>query len=157
MAQEIERKFLIAGDFRTEAKESSRIVQGYLSSAGENTVRVRVCGKRGYITVKGPSDPTGIERYEWEKEIPVTEAKELLKLCNPGIIEKTRYKIKYRSHVFEVDEFHGENEGLIMAEIELSSPSESFERPSWLGQEVTGDQRYYNSYLARNPYSGWRC
>ena len=130
---------------------------GSLQIARENTVRVRVCGKRGYLTVKGPSDPTGTERYEWEKEIPVTEAKELLRLCKSGIIEKTRYKIKYGRHIFVVDVFHGENEGLIMAEIELSSPGESFERPSWLGKEVTGDQRYYNSYLSRNPYSGWRC
>lgn len=157
MAQEIERKFLIAGDFRGEAMESTQIVQGYLSSAEEHTVRVRISGKRGYITVKGVSDPSGIERFEWEKEIPVREAQDLIKLCNPGIIEKTRYKIKCGRHYFEVDEFHGENEGLIIAEVELSSPDESFERPSWLGKEVTGDQRYYNSYLSRNPYSGWKC
>ncbi|MGB8357752.1 MAG: CYTH domain-containing protein [Bacteroidales bacterium] len=157
MAQEIERKFLIAGDFRGEASEETQVVQGYLSSAAEHTVRVRISGRRGYITVKGASDPAGIERFEWEKEIPVTEARDLLKLCYPGIIEKTRYKIKCGSHFFEVDEFHGENEGLIIAEVELSSPDEFFERPSWLGKEVTGDQRYYNSYLSRNPYSGWRC
>jgi adenylate cyclase len=157
VAQEIERKFLIAGDFRSKAERATHIVQGYLSSASERIVRVRVSGKNGFITVKGMADQSGIERFEWEKKIPVKEAEELLNLCEPGVIEKTRYRIKSGKHIFEVDEFHGDNEGLIVAEIELSSADEFFERPAWLGKEVTGDQRYYNSYLSRNPYSGWKC
>ena len=155
MAQEIERKFLISGDFRKEARRASRIVQGYLSSAMERAVRVRISGKRGYITIKGVSDKSGIERFEWEKEIPLKDAEELLKLCEPGVIEKTRYKIRSGKHVFEVDEFHGDNEGLIVAEIELSSGDESFEKPTWLGKEVTGDQKYYNSSLSKNPFQRW--
>ncbi len=157
MAQEIERKYLIRGDFRRRVTRGTRIVQGYLSSVMERAVRVRISGKRGYITIKGVSDKSGIERFEWEKKIPLKDAEELLKLCEPGIIEKTRYRVKCGRHIIEVDEFHGENEGLIVAEIELSSADESFEKPAWLGREVTGDQRYYNSYLSRNPYSGWKC
>ncbi len=150
MAQEIERKFLVEGEFRESAVEAFRIAQGYLCSVPERTVRVRIKGEKGFITVKGRGSESGMSRYEWEKEIPVAEARELLKLCEPGIIDKTRFIIPAGSHVFEVDEFHGANEGLVLAEIELSSEAESFPRPAWLGREVTGDPRYYNSTLKNN-------
>ena len=120
------------------------------------TVRVRTRGNQGFLTIKGRSNHAGISRYEWEKEIPVEEAKELLNLCEPGIIDKTRYYIDFGRHTFEVDEFHGDNEGLTMAEIELTSEDEAFETPSWLGEEVTGDRRYYNSYLAKMPFTTWK-
>ena len=156
MAQEIEKKFLVAGDFKPFAKKATRIIQGYLSSVPERTVRVRVKGEKGFITIKGIGNQSGASRYEWEKEIPVEEAKELLNLCEPGIIDKTRYYIDFGRHTFEVDEFHGDNEGLTMAEIELTSEDEAFETPSWLGEEVTGDRRYYNSYLAKMPFTKWK-
>ncbi|MDR2622381.1 MAG: CYTH domain-containing protein [Dysgonamonadaceae bacterium] len=147
MLQEIERKFLVSSDFKPFVSQSIRIVQGYLSSVPERTVRVRVKGDKGYIAVKGISDAGGLSRFEWEKEIPVSEAQELLKICEPGLIDKTRYQVPYGNHTFDVDEFHGPNEGLMIAEIELSSEDETFEKPSWLGREVTGDVRYYNSML----------
>jgi adenylate cyclase len=156
MAQEIERKFLVTGDFRGEAGKATRIIQGYLSSVPERTVRIRIRGEKGFITIKGPGNATGVIRYEWEKEIPVTEAEELLTICEPGVIDKTRYEIIKGNHVFEVDEFYGENTGLILAEIELSSEDEVFERPHWLGDEVTGDSRYFNSELIRYPFSKWQ-
>ena len=155
MSQEIERKFLVAGDFKQFAKKSVRITQGYLNSAPERTVRVRLKGEKGYMTIKGLSSESGLSRFEWEKEIPMTEAQELLKICEPGVIDKTRYLIDVGSHTFEVDEFYGENEGLVMAEIELSSEGEHFVKPEWLGEEVTGDIRYYNSMLMKNPYKNW--
>ena len=130
MAQEIERKFLVAGDFKPFAKKAIRITQGYLSSVPERTVRVRIKGEKGFITIKGIGSASGASRYEWEKEIPVAEVEELLKICEPGVIDKTRYLINVGSHTFEVDEFYGENEGLVMAEIELSSEDEEFIRPS---------------------------
>ncbi len=157
MALEIERKFLVTGEFRSEAVESTRIVQGYLCSAPGRTVRIRTRDNKAYLTIKGSAGPAGISRYEWEKEIPLAEARELLRLCEPSLIEKTRYLIRYEDHLFEVDEFSGDNAGLIIAEVELKSEDEYFEKPSWLGKEVTGDIRYYNSYLSGNPYSGWRC
>ena len=153
--QEIERKYLVAGDFRSYSHSSQRIVQGYICSDSKRTVRIRIYGDKGYLTVKGKSYDGGLSRFEWEKEIPVDEAEALLHLCEPGIIDKVRYLVEYEGHVFEVDEFHGENEGLLMAEIELSSPDEEFARPEWLGTEVTGDRRYYNSYLTRYPFSKW--
>lgn len=156
MAQEIERKFLVCGDFKNEAYASERICQGYLSSVPERTVRIRIRGERGYITVKGAGSRTGMSRYEWEKEIPVEEARELLQLCEPGVIDKIRYLVKAGKHVFEVDEFAGENRGLVMAEIELGGENEEFIHPQWLGEEVTGDVRYYNSYLSRVSYSQWK-
>lgn len=156
MAQEIERKFRVTGDFRGEAGKVTRIIQGYLSSVPERTVRIRIRGEKGFITIKGPGNATGVIRYEWEKEIPVTEAEELLTICEPGVIDKTRYEIIKGKHVFEVDEFYGENTGLILAEIELSSEDEVFERPHWLGDEVTGDSRYFNSELIRYPFSKWQ-
>ncbi|MEA5006660.1 MAG: CYTH domain-containing protein [Rikenellaceae bacterium] len=155
MAQEIERKFLVKGDFKNLAVKSTRIIQGYLSSIPERTVRVRVKGDKGFITIKGIGSSSGASRFEWEKEITTTEANELLALCEPGVIDKTRFLVKAGPHTFEVDEFYGENEGLTVAEVELSSEEESFERPDWLGKEVTGDSRYYNSMLMKNPYTKW--
>jgi len=155
MAQEIERKFLVKGDFKNLAVKSTRIIQGYLSSVPERTVRVRVKGDKGFITIKGIGSTSGASRYEWEKEISTTEANELLAICESGVIDKTRFLVKAGPHTFEVDEFYGENEGLTVAEVELSSESESFERPEWLGEEVTGDARYYNSMLMKNPYTKW--
>ena len=156
MAQEIERKFLVDGDFRSEAFKAVRITQGYLSSAPERTVRVRVKDDKGYITVKGVGDESGVSRVEWEKEIPVDDARELLRICEPGVIDKTRYLVEVGTHTFEVDEFYGDNEGLTVAEVELSDPNEAFGKPSWLGEEVTGDKRYYNSFLSGHPYRTWR-
>lgn len=156
MAQEIEKKFLEAGDFRQSVRKATRITQGYLSTVPERTVRVRVKGDKGYITIKGIGSESGASRFEWEKEIPVEEVMELLKICEPGVIDKTRYLVDVGSHTFEVDEFYGDNEGLTVAEVELGSEDEAFERPQWLGQEVTGDMKYYNSMLIKNPYKNWK-
>ena len=157
MAQEIERKFLVSGDFKKEAYGSVRITQGYLSSVPQRVVRVRVKGEKGYLTIKGAANETGVSRFEWEKEISLQDAQSLLQLAEPGIIDKTRYLIKNTdgNHIWEVDEFHGENDGLIMAEIELSNENDPFNKPEWLGKEVTGDKRYYNSFIAHNPYKNW--
>lgn len=155
MAQEIERKFLVRGEFKSLAYASERIMQGYLSSVPERTVRVRVKGDKGFLTIKGIADEEGVSRYEWEKEIQVNEAQELMKLCEPGVIDKIRYFVKCGTHIFEVDEFRGENAGLIVAEVELQSVAEEFERPVWLGVEVTGDRRYYNAMLSKRPYTKW--
>jgi adenylate cyclase len=156
MAQEIERKFLVLNDlYKSSASRSFRIRQGYLSSNPERSVRVRIKGDSGFLTIKGASDPTGISRYEWEKMIPVNEAEELLCLCEPGAIDKVRYEIKFGNHIFEVDEFFGENLGLVVAELELTSEDEKYQRPDWLGREVTGELKYYNSQLARRPYNLW--
>lgn len=155
MAEEIERKFLVTGEFKSQAYAESRIVQGYISSARGRTVRVRIRDSRGYLTIKGASNASGTSRYEWEHEIPLAEAEELMKLCEPGVIDKTRYLVRSGVHTFEVDEFYGENRGLVVAEVELSSEEESFLKPGFLGQEVTGDVRYYNSQLMKNPYRSW--
>ena len=155
MAQEIERKFLVIGDFKSQAFEQSRIVQGYISSARGRTVRVRIRNGRGYLTIKGASNESGTSRYEWEKELPLHEAEELMKLCEPGVIDKTRYLVRSGEHIFEVDEFYGENEGLIVAEVELNAEDEAFVKPSFIGQEVTGDVRYYNTQLMKKPYTTW--
>lgn len=155
MAQEIERKFLVKGEFKSLALKSTRIIQGYLSSVPERTVRVRVKGDKGYITIKGIGSKSGASRYEWEKEISVQEAEELLAICEPGVIDKTRFIVKAGPHSFEVDEFYGENLGLTLAEVELTSEEERFDRPAWLGEEVTGDSRFYNSMLMKNPYTKW--
>jgi adenylate cyclase len=156
MAQEIERKFLVKSDaFKSEASKSTRITQGYLSSVPERTVRVRIKGAAGYITVKGIGNASGASRYEWEKEIPVSEVEELLKICEPGVIDKTRYEVKCGDLKFEVDEFYGENQGLTVAEIELPDESTAFNKPEWLGEEVTGNSKYYNSMLMKNPYTKW--
>ena len=156
MALEIERKFLINGDFKQDAYAYEEVVQGYLSSVAERTVRIRIKGDKAYITIKGIGNESGMSRYEWEKEISVTDAHELIKLCEPGIIDKVRYYIKNGEYIFEVDEFRGDNEGLIIAEIELKDESGEFSRPAWLGEEVTGDKRYYNASLVKNPYKNWR-
>ena len=156
MAQEIERKFLVKGDFKQEVFKSTRITQGYLSSVPERTVRVRVKGEKGFITIKGIGNESGASRYEWEKEIPVDEVRELLRICEPGVIDKTRYLVKNGTYTFEVDEFYGDNEGLTVAEIELPDEQAQFERPEWLGEEVTGDVRFYNSMLMKNPYKNWK-
>jgi adenylate cyclase len=155
MSREIERKFLVNGDFKKSAAQLLSIKQGYLSSDRERTVRVRIQGEKGFLTIKGIPDESGIGRFEWEKEITLSDAKDLLKLCEPGIIHKTRYLIPAGEYTFEVDEFHGDNNGLIIAEIELRSESDSFPRPDWLGKEVTGDLRYYNSMLTKNPFTRW--
>jgi adenylate cyclase len=153
---EIERKFLVSSDaFKNDALRKNHIAQGYLNSAPERTVRVRIKGDTGYLTIKGKSNETGLSRFEWEKEIPLADAKALLLLCEKGIIEKNRYEVPVGKHLFEVDEFFGENEGLLLAEVELQSESEFFEKPHWLGEEVTQDQRYYNSYLSKKPFTSW--
>ena len=155
MAKEIERKFLVEGDFMPFVESSSRIAQGYIARSEELTLRVRTRDDKGYLTIKGRSDEAGMRRDEWEYEIPVEEARELLRFSR-GTIDKTRYLVPVGRHIFEVDCFYGENEGLVMAEVELKSEDESFERPAWLGREVTGDRRYYNSQLLKNPYTKWR-
>ncbi|MCL6264645.1 CYTH domain-containing protein [Craterilacuibacter sp. RT1T] len=155
MAVEIERKFLVTGDFRTAAHAQQRITQGYLSSVPERTVRVRIKGEQGFITVKGIGNASGASRYEWEREIPRAEAEALLALCEPGVIDKTRHLVTAGVHTFEVDEFFGDNQGLIVAEIELDHEDEAFLRPAWLGAEVTGEARYYNSALMQHPFKSW--
>jgi len=154
---EIERKFLVSSDaFKKDAISRENISQGFLNTHPERTVRVRIKRDKGFLTVKGKSNDSGTSRFEWEKEIQKSDAEELLKLCEQGVLQKTRYEISVDSHVFEVDEFHGENEGLIVAEIELQDENESFEKPDWLDEEVTGDIKYYNSQLSKNPYSQWK-
>lgn len=156
MALEIERKFLVTDEsYKAIAFHSDRIAQGYICREGGNSARVRVRGEKGYITIKGPSTDDGLSRYEWEKEIPASEAWELMKLCHGGIIDKTRYLVKSGRHTFEVDEFHGDNEGLVVAEVELEELDEKFECPQFIGKEVTGEKRYYNSHLTRMPYKLW--
>ncbi|MEO1010671.1 MAG: CYTH domain-containing protein [Bacteroidota bacterium] len=156
MQIEIERKFLVDSlAFKEEAFSVTRIVQGFLNTDPERTVRIRIDGDFGYITVKGLSNETGTARFEWEKELDLEEAEALLRLCEPVILEKVRYRIPHEEHTFEVDEFLGSNQGLIVAEIELQSEDEPFERPQWLGEEVTGDVRYYNSSLSKKPYTTW--
>lgn len=156
MEREIERKFLVRGEYKSQAYASSRIVQGYICSARGRTVRVRIRDTKGYLTIKGASDAAGMSRYEWEREIPLAEAEELMKLCEPGVIDKTRYLVRSGRHVFEVDEFYGDNRGLVVAEVELTSETEPFEKPAFIGREVTGDVRYYNSQLMKHPYAEWK-
>lgn len=154
---EIERKFLVVNtDFLAESSERFRIVQGYLSSNPERTVRVRIKGEKGYITIKGKGNESGLTRFEWEKEIAVSEAVALLQLCENGVIDKIRYNVMFENHLFEVDVFSGENEGLIVAEIELQSENETFTKPNWLGDEITTDEKYYNAYLSNCPYTNWK-
>ncbi len=155
MAQEIERKFLVKGDFMPFVNKSTRIVQGYLCSIPERTVRVRIKGEKGFLTIKGIGNDSGASRFEFEKEITVAEATDLLKICEPGVIDKVRHLVKADPYTFEVDEFHGENEGLTVAEIELPDENAAFTKPAWLGDEVTGDKRYYNSMLMKTPYTKW--
>ena len=157
MYTETERKFLVTGEFRHLASSSTHIAQGYIASGGGRTVRVRIRGDKGYLTIKGPSDGRGLTRFEWEKEISLAEAEALMGICEPGIIRKTRWLVPSPDdrHTWEVDVFEGDNEGLVMAEIELQSEDEPFEKPGFIGREVTGDRRYYNSHMRRYPYKNW--
>lgn len=156
MGLEIERKFLVkSNDYKNESHNKSYIKQGFLNSNKKRTVRIRISDEKGFITIKGISDESGLSRYEWEKEIPVIDAEQLLLLCEKGVIEKNRYLIKQGPHIFEVDEFLKENEGLIIAEIELTNKNELFQKPKWIGKEVTGEAKYYNSNLSKNPYAKW--
>ena len=156
MALEIERKFLVLDDsYKHEAFSSSHIRQGYICSERGRTVRIRIRDERAYITIKGPSLDGGLSRYEFEQQIPLDDAEKLMTLCDPSIIDKTRWLVSSGEHTFEVDEFHGENQGLVVAEVELKSKDETPEIPHFIGKEVTGDRRYYNSQLRRNPYTLW--
>ncbi|MBT8272698.1 MAG: CYTH domain-containing protein [Bacteroidia bacterium] len=153
---EIERKFLVkSDDFKTNASKTSRIIQGFLNTDPHRTVRVRVKNNKGILTVKGLSSEDGLKRFEWEKEINKTEAKALLDFCEGSIIDKVRYEVNLGDHVFEIDEFYGDNEGLIIAEIELNHEDEYFSKPDWLGDEVTGNTKYYNSQLCLTPFKSW--
>ena len=153
---EIERKFLVLSDqFQKEANKQTYMIQAFLSSHPNRVVRIRLEGNRGSLVVKGRTSDDGTTRFEWETELTGEEAKALLELCEPGIIEKTRYEVTFKGHVFEVDVFHGENEGLILAELELPSKETPFERPIWLGKEVTGETKYYNSQLSKHPFKAW--
>jgi len=154
---EIERKFLIKSDaYKKEATSIKRIVQGFLNTHPNRTVRVRIKGNNGFLTIKGISNEAGTSRFEWEQEIDVSEAEALLKICEETVIEKTRYEIPKGSYMFEVDEFQGENIGLVIAEIELENENDPFEHPKWLGEEVTGQVKYYNSLLSKHPYKSWK-
>jgi len=157
MNLEIERKFLVKNkDYRTESKRSSHIIQGFLNSHKKRVVRVRIMDEKGFLTIKGKSTKNGLQRFEWEKEIPKIEALELIKLVEKPVLEKTRYFIDFEQHIFEVDEFHGANQGLVIAEIELTEANEKFKSPLWLGKEVTGKEKYYNARLFKKPYSSWQ-
>ena len=158
MFQEIERKFLVVGDFKSQAIQATEIHQGYLCGSSGVTVRVRVRDDKGYLTIKGKRSANGISRFEWEKEITKEEALALLGLNEGGCVEKTRYLVPNSDgrHTWEVDVFHGDNEGLVMAEIELTDENDAFDKPDWLGKEVSDDYRYYNSQLLRNPYKNWK-
>jgi adenylate cyclase len=153
---EIERKFLVlSNDFITEAFSKKRIVQAYLNSTPERTVRIRIKEDKAFLTIKGKGNDSGTTRLEWETEIAVNDAEKLLLICEEGMIDKTRYEVKVGLHVYEIDIFMGENDGLVMAEIELQSEGEAFEKPIWLGEEVTNDERYYNAYLSKKPFKKW--
>ena len=153
---EIERKFLVVSEaFKKQAFKETRIIQGFLNTHKDRTVRVRLKGNEGFLTIKGKSTSNGLSRFEWEKEISKTDAESLLQLCEKEKIEKIRYEVKVGNHVFEVDEFFGENKGLVIAEIELNSENETFKKPDWLGKEVTGQIQYYNSQLSKQPFNTW--
>ncbi|MBQ8096458.1 MAG: CYTH domain-containing protein [Prevotella sp.] len=154
---EIERKFLVRdSSYKQLAHSSSHIRQGYICSGHGRTVRVRLRDDEGYLTIKGPSLDGGLSRYEFEKAISREEAEQLMRLCEPGIIDKTRYLVSSGQHTFEVDEFHGDNDGLVMAEVELKAPDEPYQKPPFIAEEVTGDRRYYNSHLRMHPYCLWK-
>ncbi|MBA6151801.1 CYTH domain-containing protein [Gelidibacter maritimus] len=153
---EIERKFLVVSDaFKSEAYKRTQIVQAFLNSDKRRIVRVRISGEEGFLTIKGEPSTDGVSRFEWEKQISKSDAKALLKLCEEGVIDKIRYEVKSGAHVFEVDEFFGDNDGLIVAEVELSESSEPFLKPKWLGKEVTGQPKYFNAQLLKHPYKSW--
>ncbi len=154
---EIERKFLVKSKvYREEAFGKEEIIQGFLNTHPDRTVRVRLSGEKGFITVKGRTDAEGITRFEWEREIPARDARALLEICEPGVIRKIRYLVRSGDHLVEVDEFSGENEGLIIAEIEMKEIDDTIIKPDWLGEEVTGEPRYYNSQLSKKPYATWK-
>lgn len=155
---EIERKFLVVGEFKNQAYSHTHIRQGYIASGNGRTVRVRIRDDKGFLTIKGPSGKAGLSRYEFEREILLQDAQDLMQICEPGIIDKTRYLVKSPDgiHTWEVDEFYGDNEGLIMAEIELGAEDEAFLKPAFIGREVTGDRRFYNSHMRKNPFKLWR-
>ena len=156
MAIEIERKFLvISEDFKSQSIACFDIKQGFLNRHPNRTVRVRILDDQGFLTIKGESSDSGLSRFEWETAINKKDAEDLLRLCEEGTIEKTRYQVQVGNHIYEVDEFYGNNEGLVLAEIELNSEDESFKKPVWMGKEVTGDIRYYNSQLSKNPFKFW--
>lgn len=155
MGYEIERKFLVNGDYKSQAYQSMPIKQGYLSLSGISVIRVRIKGEKAFVTIKSALVEGKIKRHEWEYEIPVEDAEEMLQLCEDAVIDKTRYLIRAGKHTFEVDEFYGDNEGLLIAEVELEREDEPFEMPDWLGPEVTGNVRYYNSFLSIHPYREW--
>ena len=155
MGLEIERKFLVKGDYKTQATSSTRIKQGYICSERGRTVRVRLRDTKAYLTIKGPSRDNGLSRYEFEKEITFDEALSLFALCEPGIVDKVRWLVPAGNHTFEVDEFFGDNAGLVVPEVELTRADEFFIKPDFIGKEVTGDRRYYNSQLRKNPFKNW--
>lgn len=159
---EIERKYLVKrdGSFRSLVVSSTDIAQGYMAVQGA-TVRIRLrCNLKGegvaYLTIKGPSRDGGLSRYEFEREIPLADAEEMLHLCKGGLVEKTRHIVEYEGHTWEIDEFHGANEGLLMAEVELLSPDEAIILPDFIGPEVTGDPHFYNKRMLTDPYPNWR-
>ena len=155
---ETERKFLVVGEYKSQAYNATRIQQGYIASGNGSTVRVRIRGDKGYLTIKGPSGLAGLTRYEFDTEIPLDDARDLMQICEPGIIDKTRFLVKSPDgrHVWEIDEFYGDNEGLVLAEVELSSEDEHFLKPDFVGREVTGDRRFYNSHMRNYPYKLWK-
>ena len=155
---ETERKFLVVGEYKSQAYNATRIQQGYIASGNGRTVRVRIRGDKGYPTIKGPSGLAGLTRYEFDTEIPLDDARDLMQICEPGIIDKTRFLVKSPDgrHVWEIDEFYGDNEGLVLAEVELSSEDEHFLKPDFVGREVTGDRRFYNSHMRNYPYKLWK-
>ena len=155
MAYEIERKFLVKGDFRPDVFKQYNIQQGYLILSGVDVVRVRIRDDKGFLTIKTAEEESSIRRNEWEYEVPLKDAKEMLALCQEGVIKKTRSLVRHGKHVFEVDEFYGENEGLLLAELELEHEDEPYGRPDWLGEEVTGNVRYFNSFLSVHPFKEW--
>ncbi|TXE13236.1 CYTH domain-containing protein [Seonamhaeicola algicola] len=153
---EIERKFLVKNtNFKAQATNKTKIVQGFLNTHKARTVRVRIKGDVGFLTVKGKTSESGLSRFEWEKQITLNEATSLLNICEPGVIDKIRYEVQVKNHTFEIDEFFGDNQGLIVAEVELNDENEAFEKPSWLGDEVTGNVKYYNSQLSKHPFCNW--
>ncbi len=153
---EIERKFLVKSEcYKEQISGKYKIVQGYLSVATDRSVRVRLCKDKGFLTIKGANSESGRSRFEWEKEISLKEARALMSLCLPNKIEKIRHCIKFGKHLFAVDQFSGKNTGLTIAEIELKSEDEAFEKPEWLGKEVTSEKKYYNSQLCQKPYLEW--
>ena len=156
MPFEIERKFLVTGEFRDQAYNCTHIRQGYIYSGNGRTVRVRIRDEKGYLTIKGPSGEEGLKRYEFEQEISLSDAEDLMTICKPGIIDKNRYLVRCGKHVFEVDEFFGENEGLVIAEVELQAEDEAYEKPDFIGREVTGDRRFYNAHMRKNPFCLWK-